>query len=415
MFSTFERMVAFRYFRAKRKEGFISVITGFSLLGITLGVATLIVVMSVMNGFRTELLGRILGINGHITLSSYQGDIKNYDALAAKLRKTQGIVSVSPVIEGQAMATNSGAATGAIIKAMKPSDFIAHKKMVSEHIISGNVKAFQGTDSVIIGSKLAQTLGVHTGGSITLLSPKGTATIMGTIPKHKAYKVVGIFDVGMYEYDSSTIFMPLEAGQLFYLYPDAVNSLEMFTVDANQASAIASNLNKLTRGEYNIASWEAANASFFNALKTERVVMFFILTLIIVVAAFNIISSMIMLVNDKARNIAILRTMGATKGMILRIFFMTGAAIGIIGTTLGFLLGLGFAENIESIRHWLESLTGSNLFDPVIYYLSSLPVEIENGEVAMVVVVSLVLCLLATLYPAWKASRLNPAEALRYE
>ncbi len=414
MFSPFERLIAFRYLRSRRAEGFISVIAGFSLLGIALGVATLIVVMSVMNGFRAELVKRILGINGHVVVYGYGGYIDNYDKLAKDLATIHNVNLVRPMIEGQVMAVAHGNTNGALIKSFRLED-LKNKKLLWDNLQLKNEADFSGTEAVILGAELARNLGVFPGDTLTLISPQGNNTIMGSIPRHKDYRVVGTFNVGMYEYDSSTILMPLEAGQLFFKLPNRVNAMEVITDNPQQAGAVADEIILKTRGQFSITDWQQSNASFFNALKVERTVMFLILTLIIVVAAFNIISSMIMLVNDKGRNIAILRTMGATKGMIMRIFFMTGASIGVVGTFMGFALGVGFASNIEAIRKWLESLTGNKLFDPVIYYLAELPAEIENGEVASVVVMGLVLSFLATLYPAWKAARMNPAEALRYE
>ena len=414
MFSPFERMVAFRYLRSKRKEGFISVIATLSLVGIALGVIALIVVMSVMNGFRTELRSRILGIDGHINLYSYTGRINDFDKLANQLKDTQGITHISPMIEGQVMVTAHGEASGALVRAMRLQD-LKDKPLVADHITMGDLKDFSGNDVVMLGYRLAQTLGVSVGDVVTLISPQGTSTIMGTIPRHKEYEVVGLFDIGMSEYDSSTAFMPLEAGQLFFKYPSAVNSLEIMVDHPEKAYDISQVINKKTAGQYNLLDWQRKNSSFFNALQTERVTMFIILTLIILVASLNIISSMIMLVYDKGRNIAILRTMGATRGTIMRIFFMTGAAIGVTGTVIGFVLGVAFATNIEAIRRWLQSLTGHEFFDPLIYYLTSLPSEINNMEVASVVIVALSLSFLAPIYPAWKASKMNPAEALRYE
>lgn len=414
MFSPFERLIALRYLRSRRAEGFISVIAGFSLLGIALGVATLIVVMSVMNGFRAELVKRILGINGHVVVYGYDGHIDNFDKLAKDLATLHNVSLVRPMIEGQVMAVAHGNTNGALIKSFRLDD-LKNKKLLWDNLQLKNEADFSGTESIILGAELARSLGVFPGDTLTLISPQGNNTIMGSIPRHKEYRVVGTFNVGMYEYDSSTILMPLEAGQLFFKLPNQVNAMEVITTNPQQASAVAEDIITKTKGRFSVTDWQQSNASFFNALKVERTVMFLILTLIIVVAAFNIISSMIMLVNDKGRNIAILRTMGATKGMVMRIFFMTGASIGVVGTFIGFGLGVGFASNIETIRRGLESLTGNTLFDPVIYYLSELPAEIENSEVASVVVMGLVLSFLATLYPAWKAARMNPAEALRYE
>lgn len=414
MFSPFERMVAFRYLRAKRKEGFISVISGFSLLGIMLGVATLIVVMAVMNGFRTELLGRILGINGHITIYSVTDRIDDYDQLAIRINQVPGILRVASTIEGQVMVTAHGAAQGAMVKGFEQKK-LAEKKIISDHILVGNLKDFTGTDVVILGSQLAENLRVGIGDTITLISPQSNTTVLGAIPRHKDYRIIGLFNIGMYEYDSSTIFMPLEGAQIFFRYPRGVNSIEVMTTNADHAFETALSIADILGPKFNVVDWQQTNAHFFNALKVERRVMFLILTLIIIVAAFNIVSSLIMLVNDKGKDIAILRTMGATQGMILRIFFMTGASIGVMGTILGSILGISFAANIETIREWLETAIGHSIFDPVIYYLSELPAEIENSEVASVVIMSLILSFLATIYPAWKAARFNPAEALRYE
>ena len=414
LFSPFERMVAARYLRPRRKEGFISVIAGFSLLGIALGVATLIIVMAVMNGFREELMGRILGLNGHLGVYATEGSLTDFDSKAATVRRVPGVVSVSPVIEGQVMATAAGRAAGAVARGIRPEDFRG-RAIFADNITAGSLADFAGPDAVVIGSRLARRLGVGPGDKITLLSPQGRATVFGTMPRSRAYTVVATFEVGMYEYDSTFVFMPLEAAQVYFRLPGAVNSLEVWVEDPDRVGLVRDGIVAALGEPLRMLDWQQANASFFNAIQVERNVMFLILTLIILVAAFNIISSLIMLVKDKGADIAILRTMGATRGMIMRIFFLSGASIGVAGTLAGFALGLAFARNIEIIRGWLEALTGTELFSAEIYFLSQLPAKVDPVEVASVVLMALGLSFLATLYPSWRAARLDPVEALRYE
>ena len=414
MFSRFEWMMAFRYLRARRQEGFISVIAWFSLLGIALGVATLIIVMSVMNGFRQELLTRILGLNGHMSVYGVAGRMENYDPLAAQLKKLPGVISVSPMIEGQVMVTARNVAQGAVVRALNPDD-LRGRDIIASNLQSGSLEKFGGKDGLVIGDRLARKMGVTIGDKITLISPKGSVTAFGTVPRLKAYTVAATFQIGMYEYDSNFIFMPMEAAQIYFKLPKAITNLELFIKNPDNAPGMVRAVSRTAGPTFRVHDWQRANASFFNAIQVERNVMFLILTLIIVVAAFNIISSMIMLVKDKGRDIAILRTMGATRGSIMRIFFIAGASVGTIGTMVGFGLGLSFAQNIESIRQWIQGLTGSELFAAEIYFLSQLPAIVDFGEVVTVVTMGLVLSFLATLYPAWRAARLDPAEALRYE
>jgi lipoprotein-releasing system permease protein len=413
IFGAFERTVAFRYLRARRKEGFISVIAGFSLLGIALGVATLIIVMSVMNGFRAELLNRILGVNGHITVYANAGEITGYDDLATRLASIDRVTRAHPQVQGQVMVTNRGEASGAVVRGMAAEDLL-ERDLLADNVTAGRARDF-GDNGALVGRRLAMKLGLGVGDQITLVSPRGNTTVMGTVPRVKSFPIAGLFEVGMYEYDSSFVYLPLGQAQQFFRTGEGVNAIEMFVQNPDDVDQVRATIGEMLGSGYRTVDWQRANASFFNAIQVERNVMFLILTLIIVVAAFNIISGQIMLVKDKGPDIAILRTMGATRGMIMRIFLISGAAIGVIGTAAGFALGLAFAQNIETIRGWLENLTGTELFAAEIYFLSNLPSKVDPTEVATVVAMSLALSLLATLYPSWRAARLDPVEALRYE
>jgi len=414
MWSSFEWLVAMRYLRPQRREGFISLIAVFSFLGIMLGVAILIIVMSVMNGFRHELLGRIIGLNGHLTLQSIQGPLPDYEVLTKAIKSLPMVKAADPMIQGQAMVTKGNYAFGAVVRGIRPED-LKEKTTLSGNIKLGSLDKFKGLDVVIIGTHLAQNLGVTVGQEITLISPQGRDTVAGFIPRIKSFTVVGIFDVGMYEYDSGYVFMPLEAAQLYFMLPQQASQIEISVDDPERTGAAAAAILARTGDGYRITDWKEANASFFGAIEVEGNVMFLILTLIIIVAAFNIISSQIMLVKEKGRAIAILRTMGATRGMILRIFLISGASIGVVGTIAGFALGLAFADNIESIRQGLQSMLHTTLFPAEIYFLSQLPAIIDPREVVTVVIMALALSFLATIYPAWRAARLDPVEALRYE
>jgi len=413
IFGAFERMVAFRYLRARRQEGFVSVIAIFSLLGIALGVATLIIVMSVMNGFRADLLGRILGLNGDLGVYALSGGLPDFDAAVQKVQAVPGVIRVTPLVEGQVMATSEAGAAGALVRGIRPDD-LRSLPLLASHIVQGSLADF-GDDGVAVGDRLARRLGVTVGSPITVISPQGTATAFGTMPRVKTYQVVALFNVGMFEYDNSFIYAPLAAAQLFFRLPDEVSSLEVFVDDPDRMREERRLISTTLGGQVRIVDWQQANSSLFNAVEIERNVMFLILTLIIVVAAFNIISSMIMMVKDKGRDIAILRTMGASRAMILRIFVLSGASIGIIGTIAGFILGVVFTNNIEAIRQGLQKIIGTDLFAAEIYFFTRIPARIDTSEVAAVVIMALALSFLATIYPSWRAARLDPVEALRYE
>ena len=412
MFGAVEWGLAGRYLRA-RGQGFISVIAWFSFLGIMLGVATLIIVMSVMNGFRAELMDRILGLNGHIVAQSFGPLMEDYDRVAADIRKLEGIRAARPLIEGQAMAMISGRATGVLVRGAKPDDLRA-RRLIADGVVSGSIARFGMGDGLLIGDRLASKLGVRVGDRITLVAALNMTTPFGQVPRNKSYPIIATFNVGMYEYDSSFVFMPMKAAQLFYKLGDRAHGVELIVERPEQVRDYRQ-LIAGTPGVGRMTDWQQANAHFFSALEVERNVMFLILTLIIVVAAFNIISSLIMMVKEKGRAIAILRTMGASRGMVMRIFLIAGASVGVVGTLVGFAIGLAFCNNIDEIRLWLEGLTGAALWSPEIRFLSRIPAQVDNAQVVAVVAMSLVLSFLATLYPAWRASRLDPVEALRNE
>ncbi|TDW24785.1 lipoprotein-releasing system permease protein [Rhizobium azibense] len=414
-FSAFERLVAWRYLRARRKEAFISVIAGFSFVGIMLGVATLIIVMAVMNGFRTELISRILGINGHMIVQPVDGPFTDYAALTDRFGAVPGIRMALPLVEGQTLASGqAGAGTGALVRGIRAED-LTKLKTVSDNIKSGDLVGFASGQGVLIGSRMAEQLGLRAGDTITLISPEGDVTPMGINPRVKSYTVSGIFEIGMSEYDAAIIYMPLEEAQLYFNAEGLVQSIELFADNPDDIDNLRPKVEEAAGRQIAITDWRQRNQTFFSALQVERNVMFMILTLIVLVAALNIISGLIMLVKDKGSDIAILRTMGATSGAIMRIFFMTGAAIGIVGTIAGVLLGVVVCINIESIRQFFSWVTGTVLFNPQLYFLSQLPAEMSLGETVSVVVMALALSFLATIFPAWRASRLDPVQALRYE
>lgn len=416
MFSKLEFLIASRYLRSKRKEGFISVIAIFSFVGIMIGVATLIIVMSVMNGFRYELVDRILGINSHITVYSKNQQIANYPELVEEIKKIQGVKYSNPIVESQAMLSSKSKNAGGLIKGIRLED-LKNKTLISNNITAGSIEKIAEKNSVLVGSAIAQSMNLKVGDEIKIVSAETSDTIIGSIPRIKTYEVGGVFDSGLYEYDSTTVFMNFDMAQIHFRFPEVVSGIEIFAADAT-------NLDQVKDGLYNIlvqypdlyaVDWQQSNSGFIDALKVERTVMFLILTLIILVASFNIISSMIMLVNDKNKNIALLRTLGMTKASIMRIFLICGSSIGFVGTFLGLLIGVVFSANINSIKSWLESATNTDLFNPAIYFLSTLPSKVFISDVVLIVGMALVISFLATLYPAYKASKANPAEILRYE
>lgn len=412
-FSPFERMVAMRYLRARRREGFISVISWFSLIGIALGVATLIVVMSVMNGFRQELFQRVMGLNGHMNVYALQGPLVDYRPMLDRVRQVQGVTEVAPTVEAQALVSKDGSASGVYVRGMDPQ-VLVHRPTIADHIETGNLKDM-GEDGIAIGVRMAQRLHVDVGDTITLISPVSKNTIFGAAPRLRGYKIAAIFDVGMFEYDNNFVYMPLAAAQVFFRMGDGVSALEILVKDPQHLRQARSDIVAAIGPGHRLLDWQQNNSSFVTALQVERNVMFLILTMIILVAAFNIISSLIMLVKDKAHDIAILRTMGATRGMIMRIFFLNGASIGVIGTTAGFGLGLFVAHHIEQLRKIVQYLTQTDPFSPEVYFLTRMPSVVDAGDVVHVVLMALGLSFLATLYPSWRAARLDPVEALRYE
>ena len=417
MFGPFERAVAGRYLRARKGERFVSIIAIFSLIGIALGVATLIIVMSVMNGFRAELLSKILGLNGDLGIYSVSSGLTDFDALTGRVRDVAGVITATPVVERAAglKPERGGNYSAGLVRGIRLEDLRA-LKVVSTNIQSGTLDDFHGDDAIAIGAGLASRAGISVGGRLQIYSPDTQATPFGSIPRGRAYTVVAIFQVGFSEADAGFVFMPMQAAQILFRMPDAVSQIEVTTADPDQAVAIGRRIRSALAGTpVRVVDWTQNNNAFFAAVEVERNVMFLILTLIILVAAFNIVSSLIMMVKDKTRDIAVLRTIGAGSGAILRIFLMCGAFVGVAGTLAGTLLGVVFCLNIEAIRHAIESLSGTNLFNPEVYFLSRLPAVLQWNEVGQVVGMAIGISLLATIYPSWRAARTDPVEALRNE
>ncbi len=417
MFGPFERAVAGRYLRARKGERFVSIIAIFSLIGIALGVATLIVVTSVMSGFQTEMVSRFLGVNGHVTIEAYAGQkIEGYDDLTRKIRGLSGVVSALSLLDGQVLLnTESNASRGGLVRGISQAD-LKNLGRIGENIVAGDLEKFTGDNALAIGVGFAQAYRVQIGDLVTLISPQGAATAFGTIPRVRAYKVVAIFDSGLHDYNTSVVFMPLDAAQIYFQKPNGVTQIEIRMDDPNHADRLAALLPPLLTGRaVLVRDWRHANDVILSVLQVQKDTMFIVLGMIVLVAAFNVVSSLIMLVKDKRADIAVLRTIGASAGAIQRIFMMCGAFVGVAGTLLGTGLGVLVCRNIVEIQRVIERVTGGQVFDASVFMLSTLPNTIDWGDVIRVVALGLVLSILATLYPSWRAARTDPVEALRHE
>lgn len=414
-FSSFERMVAWRYLRPRRKEAAVSIVTVISLVGVTLGVAALIIVMAVMNGFRGELLDRILGLNGHVIVQPVERPLDDYDAVAERISALDGVQFALPLVEGQTLASgNIGAGTGALVRGVRPEDFVKLDS-IAGNIREGSLEAYQQGEGVAIGVRMAQNLGLIVGERLTLVSPDGDVTPFGTTPRVKSYPVEAIFEMGMSEYDASIVFMPLEEAQLYFNQEGIVQAIEVFVDDPDAVDIYKPLIEEAGGRPMLLADWRQRNRAFFSALVIERNAMFLILSIVVIVASLNIISSLIMLVKEKGRGIAILRTMGATQGSILRIFIMAGTGVGLIGTIAGVALGVLVCWNIQNIQRFISWVSGAEVWDPTIRFISEIPAEMDFWETAAVVGLALALSFLAAILPAWRAAKLDPVEALRYE
>jgi lipoprotein-releasing system permease protein len=419
-FSGWERAIAGRYLRAKRKEGGVALISIISFIGITLAVAVLIIVMSVMNGFRTELMSRILGFNGHAYVGGPVIDNPaSRDAVLARIRKIPGVALATPLVQAEVGAQGpNGQGTGAVVRGVSPSD-LRRIKLISDNIKEGTLYGFgqgeYGGNRILLGDRLAARLGVQIGDPVTLISFTGQTTVLGTKPGSKTFTVGGIFSVGMSEYDGIYIYMPLEQSQLFFGRDQGVDEIEIMLDDPDKIDRIKPQIAAAVGPNGLISDWRAQNQSFFNALQVERNTMFLILLMLVFIAAANIISGLVMLVKNKGRDIAILRTMGASSGAILRIFFMAGASVGVFGTIAGFLVGTLFCAYIAQIQKFVEWVTHTSVFNADVYFLAHIPAKLNWGEVSLISTAALLMSFLATLPPAWRASSLDPVEALRYE
>ena len=413
--SRYERMIAKRYLLPGRGEAFIFLVASISLVAVALGVAALIIVMSVMNGFRAELFEKIVGLNGHAVVQGYDGRLDGWARIADEARRLPGVTSVTPLIEQPLMAANSGRVEGVLVRGMTVHD-IRTNSVIGGKVVRGSLTALvPGSNKVAIGARLAEQLGADLGSSISLISPQGQSTPFGTVPRIVSYQVAAIFEVGVYDYDKAFVIMPMADAQTLLMLGDSVGMIEIDTVDPDRVAEILAPLKPhlLMRGE--IRDWRDLNSSLFEALAVERVTMFIVLSLIILVAVFNILSSLIMLVRAKRRDIAILRTMGASRGALMRIFMIVGTVIGMLGTGTGIVLGAVFLFYRQAVVNFVQLVTGQNLWDPSIRFLTELPAKSDPVEVTLIIVMSLGFSFLSTLYPAWKAASTDPVEVLRYE
>ncbi|WP_065752964.1 lipoprotein-releasing ABC transporter permease subunit [Bradyrhizobium paxllaeri] len=413
-FSAFEWLVSGRYLRARRKEGFISVIAGFSFLGIMLGVATLIIVMAVMNGFRKELVDKIVGLNGHLLVQPLESPLTDWEDVTERISRVPDIKLAAPVVDGPALASSAHNASGVLIRGIRSED-LNKLAAIAGNIQQGSLDAFNQGQGVAIGRRLADQLSLRAGDNITLVAPDGAIKSKGTAARIKPYKVAAVFSIDMSEYDSVMVFLPLAEAQAYFNRGNDVSAIEVFIEGSpDKVDSFRRPVTDAAGRPVFLVDWRRRTSAFFAALQVERNVMFLILTLIVLVAALNIVSGLIMLVKDKGSDIAILRTVGASRGSIMRVFLIAGAAIGVLGTMTGLLVGMLVCLNIEAIRQFLSWVTNTELFPPKLYFLSKLPAEIDFGETAAVVAMALILSFLATLYPSWRAARLDPVEALRY-